>query len=72
MESVPTRVEFPEENEGKNVRIQQLAAGYKHMMAIAGKEQTDRVLYTCKSTTISAQQNDTAASSTQQSREAER
>ncbi len=52
MESVPTRVEFPEEErEGKKIKIEQLAAGYKHMMALAGTiTQKDRGMYTCQTT----------------------
>jgi len=55
MESVPSRVEFPEENhgqmeEGKRVRVVRLAAGYKHMLALAEDKdsagKTTRALYT--------------------------
>jgi len=46
MESVPTRVEFPGEEHGESVRITQLAAGYKHMLALSGSSKADRALYT--------------------------
>ena len=44
MESVPTRVEFIEEegSEGRRVPIARLAAGYKHMLALSN----DRQLFT--------------------------